>query len=139
MMYHLGYTSTETRPFSGKELRALLESARRTNEKLDVTGLLLHRQNSFFQVLEGDKTAVMDLYHKISLDHRHHRVEMLFDGDIGVREFVDWRMGFVQLDDIDASQLPGFSDYLENYTEPRELFTELSKTQRLMVMFRNMV
>jgi len=139
MLYHLGYTSTETRPFSGKELRALLESARSTNERLDVTGLLLHRQNSFFQVLEGNKDTVMDLYQKISLDHRHQRVELLIDGDIDEREFVDWRMGFVQLDDIDASQLPGFSNYLENYTEPRELFTELSKTQRLMVMFRNMV
>ena len=139
MLYHLGYASTETRPFSGDELRALLESARVENEKLDITGLLLHRDNCFFQVLEGRKQVVEDLYEYIARDPRHHRVELLFEGDIDEREFTDWRMGFVQLDDIDASQLPGFSDYLENNLEPRELFHELSRARRLMVMFRNMI
>jgi len=139
MPYQLGYASTETRPFSGVELRRLLESARSNNQELDLTGLLLHRQNCFFQVLEGGKDAVESLFQKIQLDNRHHRVELLFEGDVDEREFVDWRMGFVQLDDIDASQLPGFTNYLERNLEPRQLFNELSKTQRLMSLFRNML
>jgi hypothetical protein len=120
-------------------LRKLLKSVRAANAKLDITGLLLHRQNCFFQVLEGHKSAVQGLYRKIRQDNRHQRCELLFEGDVEKREFTDWRMGFVQLDEIDAAQLPGFTDYLENYTRPRELFSELSKTQRLMVMFRSMI
>lgn len=139
MLFHLGYTSTETRPMSVGELWGLLEVARDSNEKLDITGLLLHRQHSFFQVLEGYKEDVLDLFARIQSDDRHKRVEVLFDGEIESREFTDWRMGFVQLDAIDASRIPGFSRYLEKHLEPRELFTELSKTQRLMMMFRDMV
>lgn len=139
MLFHLGYTSTETRPMPVGELWALLETARAANEKLDITGLLLHRQHSFFQVLEGGKEDVLDVFARIQADDRHKRVEVLFEGEIDSREFNDWRMGFVQLDAIDASLIPGFSHYLEKHSEPRELFTELSKTQRLMMMFRDMV
>ncbi len=139
MLFHLGYASTETRPFSSEDLRGLLEQARSFNETVDITGLLLYRENSFFQVLEGDKKAVLELYHRIKGDPRHQRLEMLFEGDIETREFTDWRMGFVQLDGIDVNHLPGFSDFLENADGPRELFHELSKTQRLMLLFRDMV
>lgn len=139
MLFHLGYTSTETRPMSVGELWGLLEIARDGNEKRDITGLLLHRQHCFFQVLEGDKEDVLDVFARIQRDDRHKRVEVLFEGDIEEREFTDWRMGFVQLDGVDASQIPGFSHYLEKHSEPRELFTELSKTQRLMMMFRDMI
>ena len=121
------------------ELWALLELARDANGKRDITGLLLHRQHCFFQVLEGDKEGVLDVFARIQADPRHKRVEILFEGEIDSREFIDWQMGFVQLDAIDASRIPGFSHYLEKHSEPRELFTELSKTQRLMMMFRDMV
>jgi hypothetical protein len=139
MLFHLGYASTETRHLSSSELLELLEVARDTNEKLDLTGLLLHREHSFFQVLEGPEEVVRVLYQRIHRDRRHHRVELLFEGPIDAREFTDWRMGFVQLDDIDVSKLPGFSRYLEQGMDTREMFHEMSKTRRLMAMFRDMV
>jgi hypothetical protein len=139
MLFHLGYTSTATRPMVGSELWALLELAQSKNAAKDLTGLLLHRQNSFFQVLEGPKIEVLKMFEHIKSDKRHKRVEVLFEGGIEAREFSDWRMGFVQLDGIDVSQLPGFSRFLQRDAEPRELFAVLSKTRRLMMMFRDMV
>ena len=125
----------------GSELWALLELARANNEEKDLTGLLLHRQESFFQVLEGQKAEVLKMFEHIKADERHQRVEILFEGDIEAREFIDGRMGFVQLDGIDVSQLPGFSRFLQQDAEPRprELFAVLSKTHRLMMLFRDMV
>lgn len=139
MLFHLGYVSTETRALSSDELLGLLEVARDANEKSDLTGLLLHREHSFFQVLEGEEQVVRDLFARISADDRHQRVELLFEGPIEAREFEDWRMGFVQLDEVDVARLPGFSRFLEEGLGPRELFHEMSKTRQLMTLFREMV
>ena len=139
MLFHLGYTSTATRPLPGSELVELLNSARARNAELDLTGLLLHREHCFFQVLEGPEDVVRELYQRIAEDDRHHRVELLFEGPIEAREFSDWRMGFVELDDVDVASLPGFSRYLEKGLGPRELFHEMSRTKRLMALFRDMV
>ena len=139
MLFHLGYVSTETHALSSDELLGLLEVAREANEKADLTGLLLHREHSFFQVLEGEEQVVRDLFARISKDDRHQRVELLFEGPVEAREFEDWRMGFVQLDEVDVARLPGFSRFLEEGLGPRELFHEMSKTRQLMTLFREMV
>ena len=140
MLYHLAYTSTETGALTDNDLLEMLDYIRAANEKQNVTGLLLHRQNCFFQVLEGKESVVRKLYEQIASDVRHHRVELLFEGPIEDREFTDWRMGFVQLDNVDATQYPGFSRFLENNPDHSwTMFHEMSKTQRLMSLFRDMV
>ena len=137
MLFHLGYTSTESRPLSSNDLLALLESIRAANERMQLTGLLLYRENSFFQVLEGEEDVVRGVFERIKRDTRHHRVELLFEGPIEKREFTDWSMGFVQLDGIDVTQLPGYSHFLEDGQGTWQMFHEMSKTQRLMTMFRD--
>jgi hypothetical protein len=137
MVYHLGYVSTQTTELEPQELRGLLESARTRNRGLGLTGVLLHRQDSFFQVLEGDASAVRQVFDSIRHDPRHQRIEVLFEGEIDQREFADWQMGFVELDGVDVSSLPGFSDFMvSGENEPRRLFYDLSKAKRLMLLFR---
>jgi hypothetical protein len=135
-LYRLGYVSTQTRPLSSAEMLSLLHLARENNAAHDVTGLLLHREDSFFQVLEGPEQAVLEIFETLQSDSRHQRIEILFEGACEEREFPDWRMGFSELDGIDVSQLPGFSDFLLNDIEPRRLFDELTRTQRLMMLFK---
>ncbi len=137
-LYHLGYVSTQTRTISPAEILSLLHDAREANHKLGVTGLLLHRDDSFFQVLEGPEATVRGLFEKLKRDTRHQRVEVLFEGACDEREFPDWSMGFSELDGIDVSQLPGFSGFLVEDAEPRWLFHELTRTQRLMLLFRTL-
>lgn len=138
MLYHLGYVSTQTRPLVSEDLTALLKEALGRNQHLDITGLLLHRQGSFFQVLEGEKEDILQVFNSIKGDPRHHRVKTLFEGEIEAREFGDWRMGFLELDGVDVGQLPGFSDFLDSGKPPRLLLEELSKAKRLMLLFRAM-
>lgn len=138
MLYHLGYVSTQTRPLSGDDLVTLLRQARARNQANGVTGLLLHREDSFFQVLEGKQEQVMQIFSSIERDPRHHRVEVLFQGPTATREFDDWRMGFIELDGIDVDRLPGFSDFLSSGAESRQFLKELTETQRLMLLFRSM-
>jgi hypothetical protein len=138
MLYHLGYVSTQTRPMDGKGLLEILKAARRSNEDVEITGLLLHREDSFFQVLEGEEDAVRQVFEKIQRDPRHERVKVLFEGPIEAREFADWRMGFLDLNGVDVKNLPGFSDFLSDDAEPRRFLEEFTQAKRLLLLFRAM-
>ena len=105
--YQLGYSSTATRPLGVGGLIGLLNTARDRNRALDITGCLMHREDSFFQVIEGRKSVVLALFELIRRDVRHERVEMLYQSPVEQREFPDWVMGFLDLDGIDVSILPG--------------------------------
>ena len=137
-LHHLGYVSTQTRPLGRDEVLAILATAREYNHLYGVTGVLLHREGSFFQVLEGHEADVRSVFERISRDSRHERIELLFDETIAEREFPDWRMGFVELDGTDISKLEGVSDFLTRSTDPRELFTQLTRAKRMMLLFRQM-
>lgn len=137
-LYHLGYVSTQRRPMTADELLHLLENARAYNEARGITGVLLHRDNSFFQVLEGAESDVRAIFSRVTSDPRHERVEVLFDEPVEEREFADWRMGFLELDGVDVTQLDGVSDFLTRDLDPREMFTRLSRAKRLMLLFRQM-
>ena len=138
-LYHLGYVSTEAVKFSDEALIALLTEARNANTDRNVTGLLLYREGSFYQVLEGSESEVMATFHEIESDPRHKEVRVLFSGETESREFADWQMGFLNLDGIDLETLSGFSDFMTRDAEPREFLESLSRGKRLALMFRTLV
>ena len=138
-LYHLGYVSTAAVDFSDEALIALLGEARSANTDRDVTGLLLYREGSFYQVLEGSEAAVMATFRDIEGDPRHKEVRVLFDGETDAREFADWQMGFLNLDGIDMETLSGFSDFMTRDADPREFLESLSRGKRLALMFRTLL
>ena len=138
-LYHLGYVSTEALKFSEEALVALLSEARNANADRDVTGLLLYREGSFYQVLEGSESAVMATFQDIEGDPRHKEVRVLFDGETDAREFADWQMGFLNLDGVDMDTLSGFSDFMTRDAEPQEFLENLSRGKRLALMFRTLL
>ena len=138
-LYHLGYVSTEAVKFSEEALVALLSEARNANADRDVTGLLLYREGSFYQVLEGSESAVMATFHDIEGDPRHKEVRILFNGETDAREFADWKMGFLNLDGVDVDTLSGFSDFMTRDAQPQEFLENLSRGKRLALMFRTLL
>ena len=138
-LYHLGYVSTEAVKFSEERLVALLSEARNANADRDVTGLLLYREGSFYQVLEGSESAVMATFRDIEGDPRHKEVRILFDGETDAREFADWTMGFLNLDEVDVGTLSGYSDFMTRDAQPQEFLENLSRGKRLALMFRTLL
>jgi hypothetical protein len=138
-LYHLGYVSTEVVKFSEEALVALLSEARNANADRDVTGLLLYREGSFYQVLEGSESAVMATFHEIEGDPRHKEVRILFNGKTDAREFADWKMGFLNLDGVDVDTLSGYSDFMARDSQPQEFLENLSRGKRLALMFRTLL
>ena len=134
-LFSLSYVSTQCRPFPADELQLLLLKARSFNDAKGITGLLLHREDSFFQILEGDEAAVRELFASICEDPRHERVEVVAEGAITSRDFNDWQMAFIELDGQDLSALPGFSDILKNTRTAKAFLQSLSRSKKLAMLF----
>ncbi|HBQ03320.1 MAG TPA: blue light sensor protein, partial [Halieaceae bacterium] len=111
-LFHLGYVSTETGDLGADGMIELLTEARKANSSRGITGLLLHRERSFYQVLEGTEAEVKHTFEAIEKDKRHDGIDILFQGEVEQREFADWQMGFLSLDGADVSELLGYSDFL---------------------------
>src|SRR5581483_8846760 len=108
-LYELIYGSVQTRPFTPVKLSELLTHARAQNQQLDVTGVLLHQNGVFIQVIEGEDKVVSALYDRISRDPRHKNVAVFRRGPIQARQFADWSMGFVELDASAMKTLGGWN------------------------------
>ena len=67
-MLQLVYASAANVPFTAEALRELLARARTTNTGLDVSGVLLHVDGSFLQVLEGEHEVVEKLLERVGRD-----------------------------------------------------------------------
>lgn len=99
-MLSLVYVSSATQLFSDDDLKALLEQSRNKNTRLGLTGLLLHKDGNFMQVLEGEEEAVLQIYATIQGDLRHHGILELTRQQIQEREFASWSMGFKNLNGL---------------------------------------
>ena len=111
-MISLIYVSTATRLLNNEELLEILHASRRNNQAGLVTGLLLYKDGNFMQVLEGPEESVMEIFGKILKDTRHTDITVLTTDPIKERQFADWKMAFLNLDDETAKQESAYSDFL---------------------------
>jgi len=110
-MIHIIYASVATQCFSSAQLTELLQKARVDNERLQITGILLYSDGNFFQVLEGEPTAVDEIYKKLHLDKRHRQLTLIVREPITKRFFADWSMGFSNITPEELTQIGGMNDF----------------------------
>ncbi|MBF6057043.1 MULTISPECIES: BLUF domain-containing protein [Thiomicrorhabdus] len=110
-LIHLIYISSSKQVLPQSEIDGILQSSRRNNGEMDVSGMLLYADNTFFQVLEGELSKVEALYDKISADPRHLRVMKLIQEPIEERDFADWTMGFSGMTRQQLNQIDGLNDF----------------------------
>lgn len=110
-MRQLLYVSSTPRDLSPAALNDILAASRANNALLGVTGLLIHIDGGFLQILEGEERAVRELYVRICTDRRHSEVRMLLDREVAARAFTGWSMGFERpsLDDPESAGMFGVS------------------------------
>jgi hypothetical protein len=95
-MRQLLYVSNTARDIAASDLNDIIEAARRNNEVLGITGLLLHIDGGFLQVLEGEERTLHQVYARIRADQRHWEARLLLDRE-APRAFGQWAMGFERL------------------------------------------
>lgn len=104
-LIEIAYTSKSLHLLSVEQLAQILKQACEFNLANNITGLLLYKDGSFFQILEGPSEAVENLYRKIQLDLRHDQVKTLYQKPLVKRNFLDWAMVFHDISNFEADGL----------------------------------
>jgi len=107
------YSSRENSSFSDSEKSELLDSARDFNSSKDISGMLLYFDRVFFQVLEGPRDQIHQLYDKIQKDSRHQSVTTHVDEPLEQRLFSEWSMAFKSTDGSSVKNQEIMSDIIE--------------------------
>ncbi|MFO1328789.1 MAG: BLUF domain-containing protein [Rubrivivax sp.] len=122
MLVRLMYASRATAALDQEEVHSILRQSRTHNPPLGVTGVLCVCPASriFLQVLEGGRSAVNALYHRIAADRRHTDVELLSYEEIVERRFAGWSMGQVDMSRLNPALLLKHSEkpVLDPYALP---------------------
>ncbi len=135
-MIQLCYVSSATRLMGHSDLTDVLETSRRKNAARSITGMLLYKDLSFLQVLEGSDVAVIETFAVIREDVRHTNVRILYQETIDEPEFPSWSMGFQNLDGRDLNEIEGYSDVMESGQSAKSLFDDATRAKRLLLLFR---
>lgn len=135
-MFYLIYASAANKLFSKEQLVDLLTKCRAKNTSLGITGMLLYKDGSFMQALEGEESAVRSLFKTISGDRRHKLVSIIHEGNVDERQFPEWSMGFRDLNSPDVQSIPGYNEFLNKSLTGEEFTSNPTICQKLLLMFK---
>jgi hypothetical protein len=130
---HLIYSSKAVAGLEVPDLKGILERARRNNFQQSITGMLLHTSGSFFQVLEGEESALTELFSIISADARHTNVTKIIQEPIAQRAFGEWTMAFSEVDPAELVSIAGFNDFFHNEDSLHDL--QPGRARKLLAAF----
>jgi hypothetical protein len=87
---------SQRNPSESLDSKELIETCKRNNARLHLTGLLHYNGDHFLQVIEGGRVEVSALYHRIARDTRHSNIILISCADTRERLFPTWSMGLHQ-------------------------------------------
>ncbi len=100
-LYNVVYCSRATAGVDDAELQRIIATARRSNARQGITGMLVFGSGIFFQWLEGPRDNVTALMALLRADPRHENIiELSAEEDVGERVFPDWDMELVSSEHI---------------------------------------
>jgi hypothetical protein len=112
-LLHIIYASAATTPINQADLLKMLERSREKNARLGITGILLHSEGSFFQVLEGKEDAVENIFETIQHDQRHVNITVIIRETIAKRAFPEWSMAFANATNEQLKEIEGLNDFFQ--------------------------
>jgi hypothetical protein len=93
-MFKLIYVSSALKRLSSGALIEVLDEARRHNESVGITSILLYCDGSFMQLLEGPESDVRALYGRVFADEGHTDVRTISAHLTPERWMNEWSMAF---------------------------------------------
>jgi hypothetical protein len=107
-MIRMIYASRITQ-LGSADVHDILNSSRRNNPALGLSGMLVFADGFFLQALEGARSRINTLYARILRDARHADSAILHYREIDKRLFADWSMGYVLSNEKNRSLFLAFS------------------------------
>jgi hypothetical protein len=126
-VYQVVYSSFESKNLSTTDLDEIITISQKNNSKKDITGILLYSEGTFLQLLEGNKSDILNLYNTIVKDPRHSQISKILEIQNGTRIFKDWSMGFKNLNKTE------FSKFNEFLIKPENIKQKTSLNQNLIL------
>ncbi|MDG1875760.1 MAG: BLUF domain-containing protein [Mariniblastus sp.] len=127
MLRRVIYSSQAAFPVNQRWLLDILHEARGYNSLDGITGMLLHDNGRFLQVIEGPPNAIADLIERLNCDDRHVKFEIHEDALVQTRLFPNWAMGLGDFADSTLSFLPGMLNETEGRDRLHQLADQLPK------------
>lgn len=112
-MRRLVYTSIATIPMSDTDIGALMRRCQYHNAIHRLTGILLHKDMAFMQLIEGSEDAVDQLMCNIHQDPRHLSITMLTNERVTERQFGSRQMQYERIDDQTVKRVPEYSPFMD--------------------------
>ena len=112
MRYAISYVSTAAPGLDEKQVEEIFKKTNAHNNGNGITGILLFSEGNFFQVIEGEKSIILDLYDKIQQDKRHQNIIKIFGREIKEENFVNYETEFIS--EKKKQNLETVDDYLNN-------------------------
>jgi hypothetical protein len=138
-MFLLIYVSTATNPLSDEQLDQILAKSRINNLAKGITGILLYKEGSFMQFLEGPKEAVLSLTNTIKSDPRNHGLIVVHQEEHSGREFNNWAMAFKKINSTTSLEVPGYSDYIDLPFTSETFLMNPTKTLEVLLGFKKIL
>lgn len=95
MRYTICYVSTATGDMKQEKIKELLEKWKDKNSEKGIKGILLYSEGNFFQVLEGEKKEINQLFEVIKKDNRHHTIIQILGKNIDETGYDGYDADFV--------------------------------------------
>ncbi len=123
MLHQIAYVSLSREKLDASTLSDILSTSKSNNGREEITGVLMYHDRIYFQIIEGEKAVVEDLFVRIEEDDRHESIALIWDDDVEHRDFPKWLMGFAGPDDVgrhSGGALPDLAALLKmkKLTEP---------------------
>jgi uncharacterized membrane protein (DUF373 family) len=131
-MIQITYLSAATRAMSQDDLEDILKTARETNARLGITGMLLYGNKTF----KGEEDVVHKLVKTIKRDPRHTNLQIVKQKPIERHEYADWSMGFKRVSGEDFEAVKGLEQFEEKDFNATFLEGHASIVDSLMDHFR---
>lgn len=125
-MLELVYKSKAVANINQEEIDKILSTAQLFNNENGLTGCLIFHKGYFIQLLEGDSNTLKILYSKIEKDNRHYEIELLYEKNKEQRNFNDWGMAFVNLDEVESFSIKLFEDNISTFADITQKITKAS-------------
>ncbi|MEL0643853.1 BLUF domain-containing protein [Olleya sp. Ti.3.14] len=109
------------------EFEALFNQTQLKNNSHNITGVLVKRDDVFFQILEGNPIIIDTVYEEIKKDRRHFNILELLNKSISQLSFKSFDIGYAVIKDTDTLYgLQKFvSDLQQNNIENSPLFLQI--------------
>ncbi len=137
MLMQRVYASRAVRPFTDQELVALLRQARERNQSHGITGLLVYREQTFLQALEGESLLLDPVWRAIAADRRHADIVELRCGPVAARSYAEWSMGFFNATWNGCVALAGYARFMDLDFTPEGLAMDPERAMGFLQWIRS--